>query len=121
MAAPKPLSRVSVNDAVLEYVEVLERRVMRSDMSEASLSAYKRDLAEFVDLLGADTVLDDVEADHLETALTRIARADDKRYTRSAKIGQDGSKPQGRGPHSLARWFAAVRGMFRWAADRGYV
>ncbi|GAA5006464.1 tyrosine recombinase XerC [Actinopolymorpha pittospori] len=112
---------MSVHDAVLEYLEVLERRVMRSQLSATTLHAYYRDLTDFTTLLGPDTVLDAIEADHLEVALTTIAKAPDRRYTKGLKIAEDGSTPPGRGPHSLARWFAAVRGLFRWAADRGYV
>jgi integrase/recombinase XerD len=121
MVEPRALSTVSVHDAVLEYLEVLERRVMRSQLSATTLHAYHRDLTDFTTLLGPDTVLDAIEADHLEVALTTIAKAPDRRYTKGLKIAEDGSTPPGRGPHSLARWFAAVRGLFRWAADRGYV
>ena len=115
------LSTVTVHDAVLEYLEVLERRVMRSQLSAATLHAYHRDLTDFTTLLGPGTVLDTIEADHLEAALTAIAKAPDRRYTRGLKIAEDGSTPPGRGQHLLARWFAAVRGLFRWAADKGYV
>ncbi|MGZ4601237.1 MAG: tyrosine-type recombinase/integrase [Oryzihumus sp.] len=121
MASPAFLTRVTVRDAVLQYQESLERRVMRSEMSPTSLHAYTRDLAEFVALLGPDTVLDDVEGDDIEVALTRLAKAPDRRFTKGVKMGQDGSQPQGRGPHARARWFTAVRGLFRWATDRGYV
>ncbi|HEY6738730.1 MAG TPA: tyrosine-type recombinase/integrase, partial [Actinopolymorphaceae bacterium] len=121
MAEPKRLSKVGVEDAVLEYLEVLERRVMRSQLSSTTLHAYRRDLAEFTTLLGPDTVLDAIEADHLEAALTTIAKSPDRRYTKGVKIAEDGSTPPGRGPHSLARWFATVRGLFRWAVDKGYV
>lgn len=121
MAEPKPLSKISVRDATLEYLEVLERRVMRSQLSGTTLHSYHRDLTEFVELLSPETLLDAVEGDDIEIALTRIAKAPDRRYTKGMKIGEDGSTPAGRGPHSLARWFAAVRGLFRWAVDKGYV
>lgn len=121
MAAPKALSRISVNDAALEYIEALERRVARNDLSEATLNAYSADLREFTEMFGADTVLDDIEADHLDTALTRLSKAPDRRFTKGLKIADDGSTPQGRGPHAQARWFAAVRGLFRWSAEKGYV
>jgi site-specific recombinase XerD len=85
-------------------------------LSSTSLTAYVRDLAEFADLVGANTVLDDIEK-----ALTRIAQAPDRRYTRGAKIAADGTTPPGRSAHSRARWFVSVRGLFSWAADRGYV
>ncbi|WP_020576689.1 tyrosine-type recombinase/integrase [Actinopolymorpha alba] len=121
MAEPKSLSNVSVKDAIDEYLDVLERRAMRSQLSPTTLHAYRRDLSEFTTLLGPNTVLDAIEADHLEIAMTSIAKAPDRRYTKGLKIAEDGSTPPGRGAHSLARWFAAVRGLFRWAADRGYI
>ena len=121
MASPAALTRISVNDAVLQYQESLERRVMRSEMSPVSLAAYTRDLGEFVALLGADTVLDDVEGDDIEIALTRLAKSPDRRFTKGVKMARDGTQPEGRGPHARARWFTAVRGLFRWATDRGYV
>lgn len=121
MAAPKPLSRVTIGDVVPRYLQALERRVARGDLSENTLGIYRRDLTESVDLFGADTVLDDIESDDIEQALTTIARAPDRRFTRGAKIASDGTQPVGRGPHALARWFAAVRGLFRWAGEQGYV
>ncbi|TLW94566.1 recombinase XerD [Saccharomonospora piscinae] len=114
-------SDITVRDATLEYLEILERRVLRSQLSAATLTAYRRDLDEFVTLLGGDTPLDSVEADDLEVALTRLAKAPDRRYRVGLKIAEDGSTPPGRGPYSLSRWFAAVRGLFRWAADKTYV
>lgn len=121
MARPTSLSDINVRDATLRYFEVLERRVMRSQLSAATLHAYRRDLEEFTTLLGPDTTLDDVESDALETALTTIANSPDRRYQQGMKLAEDGSTPLGRGPHALARWFAAVRGLFRWAAEQGYV
>jgi integrase/recombinase XerD len=121
MAKPTSLSRVTVRDSVDEYLTALRRRVAREELSPATVTAYERDLDEFVGLVGADTVLDDIESDDIDTALTRVAAAADRRYTRSAKIGVDGGAQAGRGPHSRARWFGSVRGLFRWAAERGYV
>ncbi|MEY7972089.1 tyrosine-type recombinase/integrase [Saccharomonospora xinjiangensis] len=121
MAKPERLSDITVRDATLEYLEILERRVMRAQLSEATLTSYRRDLIEFTTLLGPETELDSIEADDLEIALTTLAKAPDRRYRVGLKIAEDGSTPPGRGPYSLARWFVAVRGLFRWAADKGYV
>jgi integrase/recombinase XerD len=121
VAKPAVLSDVSVRDATLEYLEILERRVTRSQLSPTTLHSYRRDLTEFVTLLGPRTGLDTVEADDLEVALTTLAKAPDRRYSVGLKIAEDGSTPPGRGPYSLARWVAAVRVLFRWATDKGYV
>ena len=121
VAKPANLSDITVRDATLEYLEILERRVMRSQLSAATLTSYRRDLLEFTTLLGPDTDLDSIEADDLEIALTTLAKSPDRRYRVGVKIAEDGSTPPGRGPYSLARWFTAVRGLFRWAVDKGYV
>ncbi|EHK87528.1 tyrosine-type recombinase/integrase [Saccharomonospora azurea] len=121
MAKPERLSDITVRDATLEYLEILERRVLRGQLATSTLTSYRRDLDEFTTLLGPETDLDSIEADDLEIAMTRLAKAPDRRYRVGLKIAEDGSTPPGRGPYSLARWFAAVRGLFRWAADKGYV
>ncbi|REF34666.1 tyrosine-type recombinase/integrase [Thermasporomyces composti] len=121
MARPRSSSEVTVEAATLEYLEILERRVARAQLSPTTLLAYRRDLTEFTTLLGPDKALDEIEPDDLEVALTTLAKSPDRRYTKGLKIAEDGSTPPGRGPHSLARWFAAVRGLFRWATDKGYV
>lgn len=121
MAKPPPLERVTVAAAVARYITALERKVARSDLSPATFTAYRRDLVEFVDLVDGDTTLDDLEADDIEAALTVLAKAPDRRYTKGAKISTAGTPTDGRGPHARARWFAAVRGLFRWSAERGYV
>lgn len=121
MARPKDLVRITVADALAGYREVLERRVARSELSANTLEPYMRDLHEFAGLVGAATIVDDIESDDIERALTRIAAAPDRRYTRGMKLAHDGAAPVGRGAHSRARWFASVKGFFRWAADQGYV
>ena len=110
-----------MRDAVLEYQEVLERRVVRRELATTSFTAYRRDLAEFETLAGPGTILDDLESDDIEAALTRIAQAPDRRYTRGTKIAGDGSRPPGRNAHSLSRWFTSVKGLFAWATEHGYV
>src|SRR5690606_40862917 len=74
------LSDITVRDATLEYLEILKRRVMRSQLSAATLTSYRRDLLEFTTLLGPDTDLDSIEADDLEIALTTLAKSPDRRY-----------------------------------------
>jgi site-specific recombinase XerD len=121
MVAPAPLNRISVADAVLRYQEAMERRVARGELSERTLTAYVANLSEFIDLAGADTILDDVTADDIETALIRLSKAPDRRFTKGVKIGTGGTAAEGRGPHARAQWFSAVRGLFRWSDERGYV
>jgi site-specific recombinase XerD len=106
---------------VQAYREVLALRVAMGSLSPATRAAYDRDLAEFVELVGAATVLDDVEADDVELAVVRIAQRPDRRYTRRRKPATGGEPAVGRGLHSRARWLASVRGLFRWAVENGHV
>ena len=121
MVAPAPLTQVSVAEAVLRYQEAMERRVARGALSERTLTAYSANLTDFVDLVGGDTILDEVTADDIESCLARLAKAPDRRFTKGVKIGAGGAQTEGRGPHARALWFAAVRGLLRWSDERGYV
>ncbi|GAA1993976.1 tyrosine-type recombinase/integrase [Catenulispora subtropica] len=121
MAAPKPFTPISVAEAVHRYRDALHLRVATGALSPATRDAYVRDLTEAAVLLGHDKTLDDVEAEDIEYALVRIANAPDRRYTRTRKAGPGGEAPAGRGLQARARWTAAVRGLFAWAADQGYI
>jgi site-specific recombinase XerD len=121
VAAPKPFTPITVGEAVLRYRDTLHLRVATGAMSPATRDAYVRDLTEAAALLGMDTVLDDVEAEDVEYALVRIANAPDRRYTRTRKCGPGGEPAPGRGLQARARWTAAVRGLFAWAAEQGFV
>ena len=121
MAAPKPFTPISVAEAVHRYRDLLHLRVATGALSPATRDAYARDLTEAAALLGLDKPLDDVEAEDIEYALVRIANAPDRRFTRTSKAGPGGEPAPGRGLQARARWTAAVRGLFAWAAEQGYV
>ncbi|WP_434582014.1 tyrosine-type recombinase/integrase [Carbonactinospora thermoautotrophica] len=121
MAAPRKLGRITVAQAADRYQEWLRLRVAMGALAASTQEAYARDVAEFVRLIGPQVVLDDVEAEDIELALVRIANAPDRRYTRRRKLDPRGEPAVGRGLHARARWLASVRGLFRWAADNGYV
>ncbi|WP_194920675.1 tyrosine-type recombinase/integrase [Catenulispora rubra] len=121
MAAPKPFTPISVAEAVRRYRDALHLRVATGALSPATRDAYARDLTEAATLLGLDKTLDDVEAEDIEYALVRIANAPDRRYTRGRKAGPGGEPAPGRGLQARARWTAAVRGLFAWAAEQGYI
>ncbi len=123
VAKPANLSDITVRDATLEYLEILERRVMRSQLSAATLTSYRRDLLEFTTLLGPDTDLDSIEADDLEIALTTLAKSPDRRYRVGVKIAEDGSTPPGRvrtrslagsRPCAACSGGRSTKGMCRW-------
>jgi integrase/recombinase XerD len=121
VAAPKNFTPITVTEAVHRYRDTLNLRVATGALSPATRDAYVRDLTEAAILLGADKALDDIEAEDIEYALVRIANAPDRRYTRTRKAGPGGEPAPGRGLQARARWTAAVRGLFAWAAEQGYV
>ncbi len=122
MAAPRSLRRLTVDAALARYSDWLELRVAEGKLRPRTLATYLRDLDDFVEIVGGDTVLDDLEPDDLTTALITYSRQPDRRYSRSAKRPrQPGEEPVGHGEASRARWQAAVRGLFAWAAHQQYI
>jgi integrase/recombinase XerD len=121
MATPRGFQPVTVDQAITEYRDTLHLRVAMGALSATTRDAYLRDLAEARGLFGAGRVLDEIEPDDVELAVVRIANAPDRRYTRRRKVGPGGAPVAGRGLQARARWLAAVRGLFAWAAERGYV
>ncbi|MFC7484456.1 hypothetical protein ACFQX7_36685 [Luedemannella flava] len=116
MARPPALARITIGEAVAEYREALERRVARNELAALTFKTYIRDLDEFVALFGADTVLDDVEQDDLDRALTRIAAAPTAGTPGVSRSATTAAGPRA-GAHSRARWFVSVRGLFRWRSS----
>jgi site-specific recombinase XerD len=121
VAAPRSFAPITVAEAVHRYRDALDLRVATGALSPATRDAYSRDLEEARGLLGAERVLDDVEAEDVEYALVRIANSPDRRYTRGQKAKPGGEAVPGRGLQARARWTAAVRGLFAWAAEQGFV
>jgi integrase/recombinase XerD len=121
VAAPRTFAPITVSEAVHRYHDALDLRVATGALSPSTRDAYARDLDEARTLLGPGTVLDDVEADDIEYALVRIANSPDRRFTRTQKTGASGESVPGRGLQARARWTAAIRGLFAWAAEQGYI
>ncbi|MGH8869425.1 MAG: tyrosine-type recombinase/integrase [Actinomycetes bacterium] len=121
MAPPRRLCRATVGEVVAAYAEWLHRQQAVGRLSPGTVATYLRDLDELCAIVGTGTVLDDLEPDDVERALLQVAQARDRRFTRSRKVGVAGRPATGRGLHSRTRWLVSVRGLFRWAARRGYV
>jgi len=122
VAAPRQLQRLAVADALTRYTEHLQLRVAAGDMRPRTVDTYVRDLADFVALVGADTILDDLEATDLATALVTFGNQPDRRYTNTTKAtAVGGQRPEGHGKAARARWLASVRGFFAWAARQHYL
>ena len=121
MAAPRQLQRLTVAEALIRYTEHLQLRVAAGDMRQRTIETYLRDLTDFVAIVGADTVLDDLEATDLATALVTFGNQPDRRYSTTKKPAAPGRRVEGHGRAARARWLASVRGFFAWAARQHYV
>lgn len=107
VAAPK-LVRLSVREAVDEYLRGVQRAVEGSSLSPATAKNYARDLAEFVDLAGADRVLDDLTAADIDDIVLAYRRRPDQRWARPPEDerGRRGVGAQARFRQSVSRLFS---------------
>jgi site-specific recombinase XerD len=115
VAAPK-LERITVSEAVTRYLRTVERSVLGGTLAQTTAKNYARDLAEFVQLAGPDTILDDMDGEHVDDVLLAFRAKPDTRF--KPRPGVDA--PQ-RGTGSQARFRQSVSSLFREAALAGWV
>lgn len=120
MVSPPPLKRVTVRAAVEEYLKGVARATLSGSLSPATQSNYQRDLAEFVSLVGAEQILDDLTAEDIDDIILAYASRPDKRFTRNQKSNQELGAP-GRGPGAQARFKASISRLFTYAVRKGFV
>jgi site-specific recombinase XerD len=122
MVAPPPFTRITVANAVEEYLTSVHRAVLSASLSPATEKNYTRDLHAFLNLCDQDTVLDDLTAADIDDIILAYAAEPDRRYTKSRKPGPGpGQSPVGRGPGAQARFRASLSRLFAFAVRRGYV
>lgn len=115
MAPPRALRKVSVTDAVTGYERWLLHRLTHDAVQQTTVTNYLADIDTFTDLVGPDTILDDITAERIQAVLGDLAVTTDRRYTATAPPRRRRSRA------SLARFAVSVRGMFTWAASQGYL
>lgn len=106
MVASPPLTRISVAEAVDRYLTGVRRAVAGKSLSQATAANYERDLAEFVDLVGAETVLDDLTAEDVDDAVLAYGAKPDGRYARPQPGKTRGAGAQARFRQSVSRLFS---------------
>jgi site-specific recombinase XerD len=122
MAAPPTLTRITIATAVQNYLTNTERAVTGGTLSATTADNYRRDLTEFVTLAGADTILDDLTAEHLDDIVLTYAATPDRRYTRTSKPPtHPGERVIGRGTGAQTRFRQSISRLFTYAERRGYV
>jgi site-specific recombinase XerD len=122
MVAPPQLDRLTVQDAVRRHLQQVDRAVAGKGLAVTTAGNYHRDLAEFAELAGADTVLDDLTAETIDDILVTYAGRPDGRYTRTVKPSVHAGAPApGRGPGATARFRQPVSRLFAVAERRGWI
>lgn len=116
MAKPPSPRTVSVQSAISEFLDTLERK---SRKSPHTISAYGRDLDRFLELLptvglNPDTALDDIEADHVDAVFEAFENQRDQRV--------QGTTPgRKHSPATVKRFRAAISSFFRNADELNLV
>lgn len=113
MVAPPTLNRLTVAEALTRYDTTLDRAAATGSLSPTTVSNYRRDLAEFADLAGADKVLDDLTGDDLDEIVVAYASRPDGRF----------KNPTGtvRGLGATARFKQSFARLFTHATRAGWV
>ncbi len=114
MVAAPPLDRISVGEAGVRYLRNVERAVTGGSLAETTAAYYRRDVEEFVELAGADTILDDLTAEDLDDVMLAFAAKPDGRYATPVP-----EKTRGKG--SQARFRTSVAQLFNEALASGWI
>lgn len=115
VAAPK-LNRITVAEAVEEYMRGVDRGVRGRSLSPATARNYGRDLAEFIDIVGADTILDDLTGADIDDAVLAYGDRPDARFK-----DRPGRPEKTRGEGAMARFRQSVSRLFTDAVRHGWV
>jgi site-specific recombinase XerD len=117
MVAPPRLERVRVEEAADRYLASVAAQTVRGVLAATTQRSYVRDVGEFVRLVGADRVLDDVTGDDVDDVLVRYQTTPDRRYGEAAR------KPggPGRSAATVNRFRQSLTRFFAHAAREGWV
>lgn len=111
---PADLERVTVQEAVDRYVELVRARCLTGALSPATVEVYARDVATFARLAGPDRVLDDLDGSDVDAVLLAFARKPDERRSGTAGSGRQSAASQ-------ARFRRSISALFRHAVVAGWV
>lgn len=115
MVAPPTPQRIALGGAVDRYLDSVSAQVHVGKLREATRNNYASDLRNFVGVLGAEIITDDITGEDVDRAVGVFAAGDDKRYTRTEKDGA------GRSPATQKRFYQSITRFFTHAALHGWV
>lgn len=120
MVAPPRLQRVTVGEAVTKYLRTYEQKVQLGQSSQHTLVSVRRMLRDFQDIVGPDTVLDDVTGDDVDEVVSSYALTPDRRRTAT---GQSVTTRSGivKSKASQNLFYARLSAFFTAAKKRGWV
>jgi len=110
---PAELQRLTVQEAVDRYVELVRARTVTGGLSPATAEVYVRDVHTFAELAGGDRVLDDLTGEDVDAVLLAFARKPDGRRSEPVPGLQSAA--------SQARFRRSVSALFKHAALAGWV
>lgn len=116
MVSPPPAQRIELGQAVREYLRVCEQKRVVGDLAASTVRNYTDDLREFVQLIGAQVVADDVDGPMVDDAVVAYGKEPDRRY-------RDDRRPEGarRSPATQKRFRQSVSMFFSHAQLQGWV
>ncbi|MFC4536368.1 tyrosine-type recombinase/integrase [Sphaerisporangium dianthi] len=110
---PVKLKRLTVEECVDRYVELVRAKTTTGALSPATAEVYGRDVATFAELAGAGRVLDDLTGEDVDAVLLAFARKPDGRRSSPAGAAQS--------PSSQSRFRRSVSAFFKYAVLSGWV
>jgi site-specific recombinase XerD len=125
VVAARELDRVTVRVAVDRYLDGVARAVAGHSLAATTAANYRRDLAEFVELAGPETVLDDITGAQLDDIVLAYGARPDGRF-RGNREGATGAVPapgagKTRGAGATRRFQSSVSRFFERATRERWV
>lgn len=116
MVAPPAPQRIALADAIDRYLDAVAAQVTVGNLASATRDNYAADLGDFLDLTGAEVIVDDITGPDVDSAIARYGASPDRRYNDPAH-----KKDPGRSVATQQRFRQSTSKFFTHAALHGWV
>jgi site-specific recombinase XerD len=116
---PAECKRITVEEAVDRYTEMVRAKTAMGAFAAGTAEIYVRDVLTFAGLAGAGVVLDDLGGEHIDAALLAFARKPDGRRQANPLPSSPGTASQSAA--SQARFRRSLSAFFEYAVVAGWV